>query len=376
MRINTNVMALNTQRILGQTENAVSTAIGRLSSGFRINQAKDDAAGLAIANKLRNTVASLQTAQRNASQASSMLQIADGATQTLSSILDRMKELATQGSSTTIGNQGDKLQNEWNSLQSELTRIVGGTQYQGTNVLTGLGTSLSYSPTAAQGTAGLNSVSFNSTASAQQYTIAQTTTAPGMITLSAADGTSETVAVSDGAQSVNFQDMGVTLNLSSGFTTSTGTTAGSLDGQTFTPTASGSAASILVGDTGNSSGPGANDTISINLGSLASTFTNLGSSDLTSVSGSQTALGTVNQAVSDLNTFIGKLGAAESRISFASQNIASTVQNTQAAESTIRDADMAKEMTTFTKEQILQQAGTAMLAQANSAPRTVLKLLG
>ncbi len=373
MRINTNVASLNSLRILNQTTQTANKLIGQLSSGLRINTASDDAAGLAIANKLQNNARGMQQAQRNIDQATSMLQIADGATQTISGILDRMKELAAQGASSNIGGQGQKLQDEWDSLSSELSRIVDGTDYQGTKVLTDLGTGLSVDASALNAD-GVASVSVSSPASAQVYTFVNGPGDGDKVTLSAADGTSQTINVtSNGAQTLQFSAMGVTVQTNSNFVRSNGTdTAGTIDGDPFIPTSSGAAASFLVGSTGDYTG---NDKISIDIGSLSSTYDALASASLTTMGGATSALSTIDTAVDNTTTFIGKLGAAESRLGYAAQNLASTLQNTQAAESTIRDADMAQSMSDFTKTQILQQAGTAMLAQANSAPQLVLKLL-
>src|SRR3954465_13347279 len=139
MRINTNVNAMNTLRNLSQTEKAVASSTAKLSSGFRINQASDDAAGLAIANKLRNTGAALTQASRNADQASAMLQVADGAAQTIAQIVDRMKQLAAAAATDNAGSgsddQRDKLQNEFTALNNEIGRIVSTTKYQGVGLL-------------------------------------------------------------------------------------------------------------------------------------------------------------------------------------------------------------------------------------------------
>ena len=138
MRIQTNVSALSAQNKLAVTQSALQTSTTRLSSGFRINRAADDAAGLSIANQMRGDIRSLQTAQRNASQAGSMLQIADGATGTIASILDRMKELATQAASdNTSDSARGKLQDEFSQLQSEIDRIVQSTNFQGKTLLDG-----------------------------------------------------------------------------------------------------------------------------------------------------------------------------------------------------------------------------------------------
>jgi len=138
MRINTNVPALNTQRILSQTNTAIARSIGRLSSRYRLNRAADDAAGLGIANQMRADLRAMNQAARNAEQASSALQIAEGAAQTIASILDRMKELAVQAASDNTSDDGRlKIQAEFALLQEEITRIVDTTKFQGKTLLDG-----------------------------------------------------------------------------------------------------------------------------------------------------------------------------------------------------------------------------------------------
>src|SRR4051812_2342842 len=135
MRINTNVSALNTLRNLANSDQAVASATAKLSSGFRINKAMDDAAGLAIANKLRNTGRALAAGQKNVEQGIAMLQIADGSLQSIASILDRMKELSTQYDSSNTGADAQtNISAEFDVLAGEITRIVGAAQYQGSSI--------------------------------------------------------------------------------------------------------------------------------------------------------------------------------------------------------------------------------------------------
>ncbi|TVP45403.1 MAG: flagellin FliC [Gemmatimonadales bacterium] len=137
-RINTNVTSLNAQRNISQTNQAFGRTVGRLSSGFRINRAADDAAGLGIANKLRSDIRALKQASSNATQANSLLQVAEGATNQISNIVDRMKELASQSASDSVNNDGRALiQAEFSQLQDEITRIVDTTKFQGTELLSG-----------------------------------------------------------------------------------------------------------------------------------------------------------------------------------------------------------------------------------------------
>ncbi len=274
-RINTNTAAYGAYRNLTVTGMNMEKSIQKLSSGFRINRAADDAAGAAIANDLRATGRSLQAAQRNASQANSVLQIADGAVNTIATILDRMKELATSAASDSSGTTGRaNLNAEYQQLVLEIDRITSTTKYQGSALLDG-----TYAGTF-------------------------------LVSSSGAYAGNDTVAIS-----------GASL-------------------KTDSATLLGAAAGVL-----------------------------------TSLAGAQGELTKIDVAIGKVGTAIGVIGSAQSRIEYASTNVASTFQNVQAAESVIRDTDMAFEMTQFTKFQILQQAGTAMLAQANQAPQSVLRLL-
>jgi flagellin len=274
-RINTNTAAYGAYRNLTVTGMNLEKSIQKLSSGFRINRAADDAAGAAIANDLRATGRSLQAAQRNASQANSVLQIADGAVQTISTILDRMKELATSAASDSSGDTGRaNLDAEYQELVLEIDRIAATTTYQGTALL-------------------------------------------------------------DGAYTATY----------------------------------------LVSSSGDYAG---NDTVTVDGTSLdmaSATLLGAAAGDLLDLAGAQGELDKIDVAITAVGTAIGVIGAGQSRIEYASTNVASTFQNVQAAESVIRDTDMAFEMTQFTKFQILQQAGTAMLAQANQAPQSILRLL-
>ena len=516
MKIQTNTAANSALGYMKVNAQNTERSIQKLSSGFRINRASDDAAGLAIANQLRADAKTLGQAQKNSAQAGAMLQIADGAAQTIGNIFDRMRELASQGASANIGGQGAKLQDEWNALYSEADRIIQGTKYQGTNVLTGLkstatataaaGSASGFSgatitaagsiPTSlangqyqikdsgtsgkleiwstgsgaalvatssAAVTAGAGSVSFDNgmtltkasgfTAYAAATTASSGTVTTGVITasattfsgtpanttqtsaqngtytvVSAGDGTTGTIKLQKGGVDVagttinkSTLSAGGTLDFGNGISMTLGAsfdkttnaldtmtitvagasataaaTASSANTNTFdvtgaTAAATASSAPVILVGTSASQGSGtyaANDSVGLDLGSLdAAAIKNLSSTrnygagglatgaDLTTTTGAQDALSRLDSAVGALNTFIGKLGAAESRVDYASQNVSSMLQNTQAAESSIRDADMAYEMTQFTKNNILQQAAQSMLSQANQGTQGILQLL-
>lgn len=370
MIINTNVSSLNAARNLNNTGSALQASIAKLSSGFRINQASDDAAGLSIANTLRAQVTSLQAASRNASQAGSLVQIAAGAVDTISTILDRMKELATEAASDTVtATDRQKINAEYTTLRSEIGRIVQNTKYQGQTLLDGTyGTSVSGGTAIGAAGSGLptsGGITLSGASASATYTI---TDAAGT-GISMSDGKTTQILTqpsANGAQTLVFDKLGVTLNLDSGYTDA------ALNAKTIT-TGAATGGRFTVG----SGAVVGQDTIDLTLGNLttAAAGLNLDGTDLLSLSNAQTVINSLDSAISTLASTNGNIGAAENRFTYASQNLASLIQNLTASESTIRDADMATEMVNFTKNQILMQAGTAMLAQANAAPQTILSLL-
>lgn len=275
MRINTNVSALSAARNLTNTQNAVAASTQKLSSGFRITRAADDAAGLGTANVLRSDIRAYNQATRNAEQADSVYSIAEGAASSVQSMLERMKELATQAASDTVDSNGrGRINDEFTQLSAEIDRTVSGTKFQGGALL-------------------------------------------------------------DGTYSATF----------------------------------------LVGASGDYNG---NDTLAVD-GSkmdLSTTTLGVGSSTVDTLTSAQSALTALDTAIGKVNSALGYIGASQSRMENAVSNLKTTVQNYSAAESTIRDVDMADEMVNFSKNNILAQAGTAILAQANQAGQGILKLLG
>ncbi len=369
MRINTNAAALNSQRILGQTGMSVTKSIGRLSSGFRINRAADDAAGLGIANKLRADTRALRQAARNAEQATSLLQVAEGATQTVQNIVDRMKELAMQSASDNV-NDTDRglIQDEFAQLQGEITRIVTTTKFQAATLLNGtLGNQadLAAAGTTLDTAVGFSAVRLSGTL-ADTYTVSQTA---GAVTLTNSTGSlSQTVTVlAGGAQSINFDAFGVTIDTSASFDIGTPNLAGDV-------VVAGGNTSFLVSSSGNY-GAGGADSVTITSLDLRLATLGLDASTLATKAGAQSALVNIDAAITTISGVFGDIGATQNRIDYATANVKTAIENFAAAESTIRDADMAAEMAEFTKNQILQQAGVAMLAQANAAPQLVLRLL-
>ncbi|HEY4132906.1 MAG TPA: flagellin [Gemmatimonadaceae bacterium] len=376
MRINTNVSALNTLRSLGKTESAVSSSMAKLSSGFRINKSGDDAAGLGIANKLNADVRASSQASRNAEQAGSVLQIMDGATQSVQSILERMKELATQSASDSVdSNARTRINQEFSDLRSEIGRTVDTTKFQGNKLLDGgFGNSIATSGSTALASGTNFQDAQISGANAGAYTL--TNTAAGKLTLT--NGTvTETATVSgSGKQNVSFASFGITVSTTNSYDNSATSAANGASGLTVSVAPGSTGGAFMVSSSGSYT---TSDMISLSTVDLKTASgageLDLDSSDLTTLSNSQSALTKIDSAIGQLNTYIGKIGAAQNRVDYAQTNLKTSIQNFSAAESVIKDVDMADEMTTFSKNQILQQAGTAMLAQANQMGQGVLTLL-
>jgi flagellin len=371
MFIQNNINSMNALNNLNVNETQLTSSIQKLSSGFRLNRAGDDAAGMGIANSLRNNGVGLQVAQQNASQAGSLLQIADGATQTISSILDRMKQLATQSASANVTDTDrQKINAEFTQLYSEIDRTVGSTVYQGSQLLNGsFGVSDSGTGTAKTNTA-FSGLSVSGADISTTYTLSKV---DGTHMKLSSPTSSQTIVTSaTGAQTLNFDKMGISFSFN-GDPTAALAANGGLDGATII-TAATTSASFRVGSGATSD---SDNLVAVTLGDLrasSATGLNLSGVSVDTLANATTALAKITAAVSSVNTVIGTLGAAENRLAYASTNVASLYQNVSAAESVIRDTNMAQEYTNFSKLSILQQAGTAMLAQANSSQQSVLKL--
>ena len=373
MRINTNVSANAALLNLSRVQNAVSSSMEKLSSGFRINHASDDAAGLGIANSLRANTRALTQASNNAEQANAMLNVAEGGANAVQSILERMKELAAQSASSNSGDR-NQLQAEFSTLRTELDRIVNTTTYQGSGLIDGtMGNTV-----VAGGINGSNGAVQASTikitgAKAANYTFARVDATH----LTVSDGSGnvqEITASTTGAQTLNFSQFGISLQTGSSFDITDTTVNSFASNNTLSVSAGANAGSFLV-----STAAGAyagNDLVTLSSAiNLTSSTLGISGSTVATQSGAQTALGALDTAIGSVSSALGTIGATQNRINFALDNTKTAIQNFTAAESTIRDVDMASEMTSFSKNQILAQAGTAMLAQANQLGAGVLKLL-
>ncbi len=382
MRINTNIAALNSYNQLKNTQNNLSKSLSRLSSGKRINGAADDAAGLAISEKMKAQINGLSQAQRNAQDGISMIQTAEGALKESHSILQRMRELAVQSANDTNTNADRfEIQKEVNQLTEELTRIGNNTEFNTQTLLDGSLTdakfqigsnegqnialevndmraeSLSVTADSAVTTFDAGSTNMatsgNSTTNLQGGSYSVSVTAAGAAELKASDGTViASGTLGDGGTSVAFT--GIT-NVAY---TADDTTSGSI--------------TVAISDTDTASGSTVTDAgqISINVLEKGQGISVMDQAD------ADDAITTIDNAIARVSSERSKLGAYQNRLDHTINNLNTSQENLTAAESRISDVDMAQEMMAFTKNQILSQAGTAMLAQANQLPQGVLQLLG
>lgn len=373
-------MALNTHRQFAINNENVARSTEKLSSGYRINRAGDDAAGLAISEKMRAQIRGLGMASKNSQDAISLIQTAEGALTETHAILQRMSELATQSSSDTNQNGVDRnsLQSEFSQLSSEIDDIATKTSFNNALLLNG-----SFGSTAATtvgsevkvGTANVLSIDFSGFSAGAGQTI--TFTRPGAAgtaytaTLAGASGGASIiagVANTAGAQSISL-DFGsnrkVTITTNASFAQDVLQVAGT---DTITFDVTGNTADIQTG-------ANQGDTMQIQMADMRASALGLGASSVATKTGAQSAITAVQTAINTVSSQRATLGSYQNRLQHKISNLDTASENLQAAESRIRDLDMASEMTTFTKNNILVQAATAMLAQANSAPQGVLQLL-
>jgi flagellin len=384
LNVISNFAASVAHRNLQATDARATDSLTKLSSGTRVVTAKDDAASLAIGKGLEVEVESLKQAQVNAGQAQSMLQIADGALSTVSDILTRMKALSVQASSGQYSaTERSFLNDEFATLRSEIDRIAQDTEFNGTTLLNGSATF----------TAGTIGTAIDADDGVEQFVFASD---PGgnfvsntdtleidfaanvMTVTNQVTGTSQTVAGITAAPAagefldVNFSDFGLTVQLNSQFNAGSTIAANN----EFIASSGGTANSLqLTFRVG--TGTGTTDEVSFNLqrASVSNLDAQLSTADLTTVATAEAAMNDLDTAVDKINDIRAEVGTQQNRIGFASANLASSVENTEAARSNLLDLDVAKEISTFTSEQILMQAGVSMLAQANQMPQNLLSLL-
>ncbi len=383
LRVNNNIAAVSARRHLNQNNKVLNQQLERLSSGLRVNRAADDAAGLSVREGMRAEISGLKVSVQNAEQASNLIQVAEGSLNEINSMLVRMRELAVQSGSSTVNvSNRESIQAEYSQIATELDRIAQATTYNSETLLTGYGNTVSTTSTAvtASNTSGVTDIKITG-ASTGTYTFvdngsdSEITLGNGTVTQTISVGTIlDGSAVATGTQVVaNFDRLGVQVTLAgSGVSKATGAyTDGSLNGQSI----------IVEGGTGGSFQVGATNSafnrIEVSILDMRSSGANLNlnTTSVATISTARTAIGQIDQAITTVSQQRGDLGAFQNRLSFSMAYTENEIENVQASEASISDADIATEVTSFTRAQILSQAATAMLAQANVLPQNALSLL-
>ncbi len=478
--INSNISSLNAQRNLNTSQNSLNTSLARLSSGLRINSAKDDAAGLAISERMTSQIRGLNQAVRNANDGISLSQTAEGAMSEIGNNLQRIRELAVQSANATnSASDRASLQAEAAQLTAEITRVASQTQFNGTNLLDGSFLNQSFQVGAnANQTINIASIGDSRATGLGSHTLTTNGTAMGTataaagalaangvaveagLTLATNKGTTGNISYAAGADAkaiaaaINTaaSGIGVTATASNSATigslSGTGTVALTLNGSSVSATITDTAdlsglasainglqsttgvtasfasttdksvitlstsdgrdinlsdftngvttASVTAGATTTTLTSGGNDSTTVTgtvelassagpitaagsnateFGAITSSFNSVATSDLSSSANAQIAIKTLDAALAQINSSRGDLGAIQNRFSSTIANLQSTAENLSASRSRIQDADFAAETANMTRGQILQQAGVAILAQANSLPNNVLSLL-
>jgi flagellin len=375
MVINHNIPALNTTRQLATNSTNGSKSLEKLSSGLRINKAGDDAAGLAISEKMRGQIRGLDQASRNAQDGISLIQTAEGALNETHSILQRMRELAVQSGNDTVTDEDrDALNKEFLQLKEEINRIANTTEYNTKTLLNGnLGAKVGTAGTATDDiltVTGVASVTTSGGLAAGEYTIS-TETADGVTYYTATNGAGinlkSTEDKANGTLVFTIQDgtedtgvVGFTIRTNGGYTV-----AG----------ADAKVVAIEAGATNFQIGANREQTIGLSINDMTTVGLGVDANSVDTYDNAQTSITSLDAATKLVSDERAKLGALQNRLEHSINNLSTSSENLTAAESRVRDVDMAKEMMEFTKNNILSQAAQAMLAQANQQPQGVLQLL-
>lgn len=379
--INSNINSLVAQQNLNGSQSALSQAITRLSSGKRINSAADDAAGLAISTRMQTQINGLNQGVSNANDGVSMIQTASSALSSLTSSLQRIRQLAVQASTGTLSASDQAaLQQEVSAQISEVNRIASQTTYNGTNILDGSAGNVTFQVGANVG----QTISLNLTQSMSAAkiggglvqkgqtvgTVAVTTDAAGAYTTAANPAITSVNVLSDGNGGFTFTDQNnqalsstaVAAIFSSGATTGSGTAITTL-----------TLSSTLATSMGTTAANAATAAIAqINAINAPPTVSNL---NISTVTGANEAMVSIDNALQTVNNLQASLGAAQNRFTAIATSQQAESTDLSSAQSQITDANFAQETANLSKAQVLQQAGISVLAQANSNPQQVLKLL-
>ncbi|HKX53776.1 MAG TPA: flagellin [Nitrosospira sp.] len=377
--INTNVISMNAQRNLNGSQNALATTLQRLSSGLRINGAKDDAAGLAISERMTSQIRGFNQAIRNANDAISMSQTAEGALGEIGNNLQRIRELAVQSrNASNSASDRTALNNEVQQLKAEIDRVASTTTFNGIKLLDGTFAGQPFQVGANVG----ETINISSIVNAQSSSLGTTTTYASSVVgvanaaqtaIAAGDLTINGISIGAIAAGANATAQGDNIAAAiNAVSSATGVSAVNAAGVlTLTGISSGG---ITIG----MSGTAATANTGLTAASTAATGTTVVGFDalkIDTTANADTAIASMDSALSALNAARADLGAYQNRFSSAVSNLQTASENLSASRSRIMDADFAAETAALSRNQVLQQAGTAMLAQANAMPQSVLSLL-
>ena len=397
MRIQHNIMAMNAYRNYANNTSALSKNLEKLSSGYKINRAGDDAAGLAISEKMRAQITGLDKAQDNAKDGISLVQTAEGALTEVHDMLNRMYELAEQSANGTFEDATDRtqLQKEVNQLRSEINRISDSANFNGIKLLdgkmAGYTDATNTAVTVTKGSAGAAmKVEFDLTG----FAVGSKVSADGGMMSVSLGGKSYDVKVTAGMSDKEFAkalETAINANNPVGATAgkftaaatdkkitltaaSTGADAGAEEmfGASFTTSAKEGVGGLVlqIGDTSDSW-----NQLYVSVKNTNAAAIGIDKLDISTQDGAAAALDTIKSAINYVSDVRGTLGATQNRLDHTINNLSVMQENIQDAESTIRDTDVADEMMAYTKNNILIQSAQAMLAQANQVPQGVLQLL-
>ena len=384
MRINTNIMALNAQNKLSMNQGKVENSIQKLSSGLRINGAADDAAGLAISEKMRAQIRGLDQAASNAQDGISLLQTAEGALQQTTDILQRMRELVIKAQNSGVLTEEDKtsISNELSVLRDEIDRIGESTTFNGKKLLNGdLGVKLDADATNTVSVAGLH-VDVSNAIAGKEYTVEVDDTNK-KITVKVGTEELDSVTFASGTVSgrisfegkVDDEDCKIVMSFDEMGIGALKTAVGSDNKITTEAATVSTKADFKIG-----ANDFKEDTLSFGIGDMtAKGLSKDGKAftiDISDREKSDATLKALDFAIEHVSAQRATIGTMQNRMEFAISNLSTSSENLSAAESRIRDVDMAEEMVNYTKTSILNQSAMAMLAQANQQPQSILSLLG
>ncbi len=377
--INTNIASLNAQRNLNNSQSSLQTSLERLSSGLRINSAKDDAAGLAISERFTTQIRGMDVAMRNANDGISLAQTAEGAMAEIGNNLQRIRELAVQSANATNSKEDrEALNAEVEELKAEIDRVASQTDFNGTKLLDGSFSGALFQVGANAGQA----ISIDETVDAQTKSLGNVSfAADHVVTIDASADITDlkingveigTIKYTADDQEANAAAVASAINQKVG---ETGVYAEVEDDRVTLVSVKADKALSISGTTATAAGFSVDADADTPLADADQALA-VNGLDVSTNKGAQQAISVIDEALKDLNGARAEMGAVQNRFESVITNLSTTSENLQASRSRIQDADFAKETANLTRGQILQQAGTAMLAQANSLPQGVLSLLG